>query len=233
MSRHWRPEGEIARILPVRERGPWGSVDDYLPRRRRRLRLRGKPLLVSFCLGALFVGLASYLPWRNWPAQAVESAAAPAIEWDAVHAVPARAPDAADIEWQKRAEAPLASAADQPSEAAQAGLPHPSGTRNDAIYVIDGDTFAMGSQTVRVAGIDAPETHPSRCADEARLGLAATQKLRQLLGSGTVRVSGEKIDKYGREVREVTVGGRDVAEIMIGEGLARSYDGEKRLPWCS
>ena len=232
MSRHWRPEGELARIVPVRERGPWGSVDDYLPR-RRRLRLRGKPLLASLCLGALFVGLASYLAWRNWSAQSVSSEAAPTIEWNAVHAVPTRAPDAADVEWEKRAREPAAPAAEQSFGAPQAGLPRATGARHDAIYVFDGDTFTLGSERVRIAGIDAPETHPSRCADEARLGLAATQKLRQLLGSGTVRVSGEKIDKYGREVREVTVGGRDVAEIMIGEGLARSYDGEKRLPWCS
>jgi endonuclease YncB( thermonuclease family) len=90
----------------------------------------------------------------------------------------------------------------------------------------------MRGQTIRVAGIDAPETHPSRCADEARLGAAATEKLRQLLSSGSVTVSGTIHDKYGREVREVHVGGRDVAEIMIGESLARSYDGGARQTWC-
>jgi hypothetical protein len=232
VSRHWRPEGELARIVPVRERGPSGSVDDYLPR-RRRLRLRGKPLLASLCLGALFVGLASYLAWRNWSAQPVSSEAAPAIEWNAVHAVPTRAPDAADVEWEKRAQAPVAPAADQSFDAPQAGLPRASGARNDVIYVIDGDTFVMSGQKIRVAGIDAPETHPPRCADEARLGAAAAEKLRQLLSSGSVTVSGTIHDRYGREVREVHVGGRDVAEIMIGEGLARSYDGAKRLPWCS
>jgi endonuclease YncB( thermonuclease family) len=47
-----------------------------------------------------------------------------------------------------------------------------------------------------------------------------------------VAVSGTKIDKYGREVRDVQVGGRDVAEIMIGESLARSYEGGTRQPWC-
>jgi hypothetical protein len=231
MSRHWRPEGEIARIVPVRERGPWGSVDDYVPR-RRWFRLRGKPMLASLALGAVFVGLVGYLAWRNWSAEPVASESATSIEWNAVHTVPTRTPDAADVEWEKRAQEPLEPAVEQSFEAPQAGLPRASGARNGGIHVIDGDTFVMGGQTIRIAGIDAPETHPSRCADEARLGAAATEKLRQLLSSGSVTVSGTIHDKYGREVREVHVGGRDVAEIMIGESLARSYDGGARQGWC-
>ena len=42
--------------------------------------------------------------------------------------------------------------------------------------VVDGDTFWIGGEKVRIAGIDAPETHPSRCEDEARLGNAATEQ---------------------------------------------------------
>jgi endonuclease YncB( thermonuclease family) len=33
--------------------------------------------------------------------------------------------------------------------------------------VIDGDTFKLGERKVRIIGIDAPETHPPRCAEEA------------------------------------------------------------------
>ena len=98
--------------------------------------------------------------------------------------------------------------------------------------MIDGDTFSMGGQRIRVAGIDAPETHPPRCMEEARLGLAATQKLRELLGSGTVTVSGADHDQYGRELRSVQVNGQDVGAAMISTGLARSYDGKKRQGWC-
>jgi endonuclease YncB( thermonuclease family) len=57
-------------------------------------------------------------------------------------------------------------------------------------------------------------------------------KLRELLSNGAVTVERARHDKYGRDVRQVRVGGRDVAEIMIGAGLARSYDGGKRQPWC-
>ena len=36
--------------------------------------------------------------------------------------------------------------------------------------VVDGDTAWIDGVKVRVADIDAPETHPSRCAHEADLG---------------------------------------------------------------
>jgi micrococcal nuclease len=60
----------------------------------------------------------------------------------------------------------------------------------------------------------------------------APHEAQGLLGSGTVTVSGTKIDKYGRAVREVRINGRDVGEAMIAAGLARSYAGEKRQGWC-
>jgi hypothetical protein len=232
MDRHWEPEGKVIA-------GPWGRPGDYLPRRRLKARSRALPALV---LGAVFAGVAGWAAWQSWRSQPVETASASAIEWNAVQAVPTRVPDAEDIAWEQRAkdEGSPSTSSGQTVEvvrgsgeaSGEAGLPRASGARNDGMYVIDGDTFVMGRETVRIAGIDAPETHPPRCMDEARLGLAATQKLRQLLGSGNVAVSGTIHDRYGRDVRQVTVGGRDVAEIMIGAGLVRSYNGKKRQPWC-
>ena len=139
--------------------------------------------------------------------------------------------------WERRAEAPLpppviASPAEQQSEAIQPGLPRTFSARNDKLYVIDGDTFGIGSEHIRIAGMDAPETHPPRCMQEAQLGLAATAKLKELLGSGTVTMSGSGRDQYGRELRQVFVNGVDVAQTMIGAGLARSYDGGKKQGWC-
>src|SRR3546814_14092603 len=56
---------------------------------------------------------------------------------------------------------------------------------------------------VRVADIDAPETHPSRCAEEARLGKAATERLRALLDAGPVTLvtADRDVDRYGRKLR--------------------------------
>src|SRR4029078_11903691 len=70
--------------------------------------------------------------------------------------------------------------------------------------VIDGDTFKLGDRSVRIIGIDTPETHPSRCAEEGRLGEAATAKLQGLLNQGPFQMSapiyGTK-DRYGRDLR--------------------------------
>jgi endonuclease YncB( thermonuclease family) len=99
--------------------------------------------------------------------------------------------------------------------------------------VVDGDTFYIGGAKVRIAGIDAPETHPPRCAREAELGRAATERLRALLNSGAVTMSAIDRDRdvYGRLLRNVAVDGRDVGGAMIGAGVAREY-GSGRRSWC-
>ena len=99
--------------------------------------------------------------------------------------------------------------------------------------VVDGDTFYMDGVKIRIADIDAPETHPPRCALEKRLGYAATKRLRQLLNSGAVRLTSIERDEdvYGRKLRNVRVNGADVGERLISEGLAHRYVRGK-LPWC-
>lgn len=197
----------------------------------RRLRPRWAFTLV---LGAVFVGLAGAAAWQHWSGGSGPVVDTSAIEWNGVQAVPTRTPDAEDIAWQQRAlEQDSPSTSSGRMEEVEAGLPRASGARNDGIYVIDGDTFSYGGQRIRIAGIDAPETHPPRCMEEARLGLAATAKLKQLLGSGTVTISGSGHDQYGRELREVRVNGQDVSAAMISAGLARSYAAGKRQGWCS
>jgi endonuclease YncB( thermonuclease family) len=99
--------------------------------------------------------------------------------------------------------------------------------------VVDGDTFWIGGEKVRIANIDAPETHPSRCAEEARLGNAATDKLHDLLNSGAVTMTSIDRDRdvYGRLLRNVAVNGSDVGEALVSAGVAREY-GSGRRPWC-
>ena len=99
--------------------------------------------------------------------------------------------------------------------------------------VVDGDTFWIGGEKVRIAGIDAPETHPSRCDYEARLGNAATERLHDLLNSGAVTMTAIDRDRdvYGRLLRNVAVDGQDVGEAMVSAGVAREY-GTGRRSWC-
>src|SRR3546814_149859 len=99
--------------------------------------------------------------------------------------------------------------------------------------VVDGDTFWFAGEKYRIADIDTPETHPSRCAEEARLGAAATRRLRGWLNAGAFRLETVErdSDRYGRKLRVVTRGGESAGSVLVAEGLARQWEGHRR-PWC-
>jgi endonuclease YncB( thermonuclease family) len=99
--------------------------------------------------------------------------------------------------------------------------------------VVDGDTIWLGGEKIRIADIDAPETHDPRCACEKQLGDRATLRLQQLLnrGSVTLRPIDRDRDRYGRKLRLVLVNGMSVGDTLVAEGLARRYAGHRR-PWC-
>jgi endonuclease YncB( thermonuclease family) len=97
--------------------------------------------------------------------------------------------------------------------------------------VIDGDTIRVRGQSIRVLGLDAPETE-ARCPREAVLARQATSRMRELI-SGGVEIEPHGRDRYGRLLAVVTDGqGRDVARVLISEGLARPYWGGHRGGWC-
>lgn len=99
--------------------------------------------------------------------------------------------------------------------------------------VVDGDTLWIDGVKIRVADIDAPETHDYNCVGEKALGDRATARLRQLVNSGTVtlRPIDRDEDRYGRKLRIVMVDGQSVGDALVGEGLARWYEGGRK-PWC-
>lgn len=117
-----------------------------------------------------------------------------------------------------------------PGVRARFALCHTGGGVN---CVVDGDTIWIGGDKVRIADIDAPETHPPRCAREAELGNRATLRLRELLNAGAVTLTpiDRDTDRYGRLLRTVEVDGRGVGDTLVAEGLARWYGGGRR-PWC-
>ena len=100
--------------------------------------------------------------------------------------------------------------------------------------MVDGDTFWMAGTKIRIADIDTPETHPPRCAREARLGQAATVKMQALLNAGPFTLTPIKrdVDRYGRKLRIVERGGESLGAVLVRHGLARRYGGGKRSPWC-
>ncbi|HJS11678.1 thermonuclease family protein [Sphingopyxis sp.] len=121
-------------------------------------------------------------------------------------------------------------AAGRDALSARFALCHSGGGRN---CVVDGDTFWFAGDKYRIADIDTPETHPARCAEEAALGDAATDRLRTWLNAGafSLESAGRDTDRYGRNLRIVTRGGTSVGSVLVDEGLARPWEGQRR-PWC-
>ena len=100
--------------------------------------------------------------------------------------------------------------------------------------VVDGDTIYLNGDKIRIAGIDAPETHDYACPSELDRGERAASRLQGLLNSGgavTLTSIDRDEDKYGRKLRNVAVDGTDVGDTLIGEGLVRAY-GDGRRSWC-
>lgn len=85
------------------------------------------------------------------------------------------------------------------------------------------DTIWLDGVKIRIADIDAPETHPPRCQIEAELGSKATLRLQQLLNAGafTVETTDRDEDRYGRKLRVITRDGQSLGSMLVSEGLAR------------
>ena len=105
--------------------------------------------------------------------------------------------------------------------------------------VYDGDTLraTVGGQSarIRIMGLDTPELPPhNKCASEKELGYAARDRLREIVtGAGAVTFCPDGVDRFGRTLAVVLADGRDVADLLISEGLAREYHGGRRESWCS
>lgn len=99
--------------------------------------------------------------------------------------------------------------------------------------VVDGDTFWLNGQKIRIADIDTPKINPPRCAAEGERGNRAKVRLLELLNAGpfTLDTIDRDEDRYGRKLRVVTRGGRSLGDMLVSEGLARTWSG-RREPWC-
>lgn len=102
------------------------------------------------------------------------------------------------------------------------------------IRVWDGDSIRLGTtpqaEAVRIFNIDAPELE-GQCDSETELALQAKNRLAELLEGRRVEILRQGTDRYGRTLAAVQVEGRDVGDILVGEGLARTWTG-RREPWC-
>jgi len=99
-------------------------------------------------------------------------------------------------------------------------------------YVVDGDTVEVTTRSgrdvsVRIIGISAPEIpHPGKAGE--CYGRRSTRHLEQLLPAGTSVVlvadpGQDEVDVYGRWLRYIERGGRDLgrSQIVVGAAVAR------------
>jgi endonuclease YncB( thermonuclease family) len=83
------------------------------------------------------------------------------------------------------------------------------------VRVVDGDTIRIGSQRIRLRGIDTPEMSELQ-------GPAAKQRLEELLRGGSIRIEPHGRDVYDRLLADVFVNELNVAEILRSEGFSKA-----------
>ena len=90
--------------------------------------------------------------------------------------------------------------------------------------VQDGDTFKIGSQVIRLNGIDAPENGQDceRSGRSYNCGAKAENKLRSILRNG-VTCSGQRFDDFNRLLADCIADGEDVSASMVRSGWALAF----------
>jgi micrococcal nuclease len=227
---------DYTRIDAYRRRKVWRYPARPSQRGRKAVMWRARSALAEVRMVALggFLATLIYLQ-TGWP-----------IPWNANPADPALlTANRAANDWQAPANLPrpIVSSPAPPVVGIGAGVAATGDTLRARFHlchsgggtncVVDGDTFWFQGQKIRIADIDTPETHSPRCAEEARLGAAATARLQDLLNAGpfTLEAIDRDTDSYGRALRTVTRGGESLGGVLVDEGLARWYGGG-RQPWC-
>lgn len=104
--------------------------------------------------------------------------------------------------------------------------PAGAGTVQGTARVSDGDTFRVAGVTVRLHGIDAPETRQTcrrEDGSEWACGRWASDQLRSMTQGRSVTCSGDTQDRYGRLVAKCFVAGVDLGQEMVVRGAAQAY----------
>jgi endonuclease YncB( thermonuclease family) len=103
----------------------------------------------------------------------------------------------------------------------------PAGQVEGRPSLIDGDSFHLGSEEVRLKGIDAPEGRQTcqRDGREWRCGDAARTELQRLIQGQMVSCRVVERDQHGRLLAYCSAGARDLNAGMVASGLALSYGG--------
>lgn len=97
--------------------------------------------------------------------------------------------------------------------------------------VVDGDTFWLRGEKVRLEGYDSPEMGPPKCSRPAVGAAEARDALTHLLNSGPIELERRGVDRHGRTLARVLVNGQDITMKMISDGHGRRYQ-RGQQSWC-
>lgn len=89
--------------------------------------------------------------------------------------------------------------------------------------VIDGDTIEIHGMRIRLSGVDAPESSQLCRGDDSlqyQCGAKSANELSAFIGRKVVTCEPQSRDRYGRTVATCFVGGIDLAEWLVKNGLA-------------
>lgn len=112
--------------------------------------------------------------------------------------------------------------------------------------VIDGDTVAfkvdylppeLGQElSLRIYGVDTPEKGGrAQCSQENARGWMATKFTTDVVSKATQRlIIIRDWDKFGgRVLGDLILDGKNLKDLLISNGLAREYYGDKKTSWCT
>lgn len=106
--------------------------------------------------------------------------------------------------------------------------------RPETVRPIDGGSFALHGDRIRLADIDTPSMN-APCPHEAALGAQAARRLTELLRAGPFQISesfGRDSDNEGRKLRIASRSGQSLGDEMIAGGFARPWSTAPD-PWCA
>ena len=91
---------------------------------------------------------------------------------------------------------------------------------------MDGDTFEIGGENIRLKGIDAPE-YGQKCKDATGKGFACGKEslnaLKRIIGSSEVRCEYTSRGTYGRPLATCYAGEKNINLEMVAQGHAVAF----------
>ena len=114
------------------------------------------------------------------------------------------------------------------------------------VKVSDGDTVVFEAPfmpaplkpqlSLRVLGVDTPEKGGrAACPEEAAAAEKASAFTKNLVANAKkIQIELKEHDKFGgRVLGDVIIDGQRLSELLIKNGHARAYFGEKKASWCN